>query len=480
MEQRNSCLFLLLIYFALAIYLLPTFSQTSSELTNWATAVSLVEKNSFDISRIKDVIGENAETVKIGEKSYSQNPPGIALSAAPFYAMARLFIREPNAENLRTSLFVMRFFVSTLPLFFLAVWLYQKNTDALSLAVLLFATPLFVFSFSLLPSVLTAVLVYLIFRLIYDARNISLQSNLWAGILAGFVLICDFSAAIPILIFGFGLFFTDSRDRYRRLFLFISGTLPFLILLLFYNYALFGSPFWFFYGAENLNQAINNFSYPTFSNLYLLLFSPSQGLFFYTPLLFFSILVFFISRESGTLRSRIKIITVLFSILILACLTSIDSGWIFGAKYLTFTLPLLLDSFFDGEIEDFPSLWRGFLFAVSFLLCTIPALTISFASSEFSFPHNTFWRPLLFNEQIFSPTFLNFFNSTDTFWVICPAILLLLSAIFLVWRNSKYPTIFLGGIFSAFLAIGIYIFIPGIDSPQDRQNRQSVIEKIRR
>lgn len=480
MEQRNSCLFLLIIYFALAIYLLPTFSQTSPELTNWATAASLVEKNSFDISWTNDLIGENAETVKIGERSYSQTPPGISLSAAPFYAMTRLFLGEPNAENLRVSLFVMRFFISTLPLFFLAVWLFQKDVDALSLAALLFATPLFVFSFALLPDVLTAVLVYLIFRLLYDARNVFLRNNIWAGILSGFLLTCNFSAIIPISVFGFGLFFTEQRDRYRRLFLFTSGAFPFLVLLLFYNYAIFGSPFRFFYGSENLAQAINNFSYPTFSNLYFLLFSPSQGLFFYTPILFFSVIVFFISRESGTLRKRIKITTILLSVLLSACFTSIDSSWIFGAKHLSFILPLMLDSFFDGEIEDFPSLWRGFLFAVSFLFCTLPVLTIPFVSPEFSFLHNTFWRPLLFNSEFFSPTFVSFFNSTKTFWTIFPAILLLPMAIFFVWRNSKYPALFLAGIFSAVLAVGIYIFIPGLENPQNPQNRQSVIEKIKK
>jgi hypothetical protein len=231
-EERNSGLFLLLIYFALAIYLLPTASQTSVELTNWATAASLVEKNSFDISWTKDLIGENAEIVRIGENSYSKNPPGISVLAAPFYAMTRIFLGEPNAENLRTSFFIMRLLVSSMPLFFLAVWLFQQETDAFSLAALLFAAPLFIFSFLLLPDVLAAVLIYLVFRLLYDGRRISLRNNFWAGILSGFVLTCTFSAAIPILIFGFGLFFTERRDRYRRLFFFGLGILPFIVLLL--------------------------------------------------------------------------------------------------------------------------------------------------------------------------------------------------------------------------------------------------------
>ncbi len=478
MEQRNSRLFLLLIYFALAIYILPTFSHTADELTNWATAVSLVEKNSFDISPQKNLIGENADTVKINEKVYSKNPPGIALSTAPFYAMTRLFIGEPTTENIGISLFVMRFLISTLPLFFLGVWLYQKDIDDFSLAVLLFATPLFLYSFLLLSNIIVAVLVYIVFRLLYDARNVALRNNLWAGILSGIIVVCDFSALIAVFILGFGLFFTQPGDRFRRLFFFVSGLLPFGILLLIYNYAIFGSPFWVFYGAENIDQVISGFTHPKFSNLYLLLFSPSQGLFFYAPILFFSIIAFFTSREQETLRKRIKIIAILFSILILACFSLINSEWIFSGKSLIFILPLMLDSFFDGEIEDFPSLWRGFLFAVSFLLCTIPTLTFLFAPSESSFPHNNFWRPLLFNNHFFSPTVLSLFNAPTNLWTILPAILLLLIVIYLVWRNSKYPLNFMLGILSAFLVVGIYIFVPGLDNSTIQQKREVIIDRI--
>jgi hypothetical protein len=478
-EQRNSRLFLLLIYFALAIYILPTFSHTADELTNWATAASLVEKNSFDISPQKDLIGENTDIVKIGEKVYSKNPPGIALSASPFYAMTRIFIGESNSENIHFSLFIMRFFVSTLPLFFLAVWLYQKDIDDFSLAVLLFATPLFLHSFLLLSNLLVAVLIYIVFRLLYDARNVALRNNLWAGILSGIVVISDFSAVIAVFILGFGLFFTQHGDRFRRLFFFVSGLLPFAVLLMIYNYAIFGTPFWVFYGAENLDQAIGGFTYPTFSNLYLLLFSPSQGLFFYAPILLFSIIAFFTSREQGTLRKRIKIITILFSIVILACFSAINSDWVFGAKSLIFILPLMLDSFFDGEIEDFPSLWRGFLFAASFLLCTIPALTFPIAPSESKFPHNNFWRPLFFNDQVFSPTILSFFNVPNNIWTILPAILLLLIVIYLVWRNSKFPLNFMLGILSAFIVVGIYLFVPGLDTQTVQQQREIIANERR-
>jgi len=284
------------------------------------------------------------------------------------------------------------------------------------------------------------------------------------------VLICAFSAAIPILIFGFGLFFTERRDRYRRLLFFGLGILPFIVLLLIYNYLVFDSLFGNFLRAE--------IGFPTLLNLYRILFSPLQGLFFYAPILLFSIVAFFTSREHETLRKRVKIATILFSILILACFPA-NSVRTFGAQSLIFIVPLMLDSFFDGEIEEFPSLWRGFLFAVSFLLCTIPALTFSFAPPESGFPHNNFWRYLIFNQEFFTPTLLNLFNAPNNFWTILPAILLLLSAIYLVWRNAKNPLKFLIGILAAFFAVGIYLFVPGLDNSETQNIRQQIVNQNR-
>jgi hypothetical protein len=288
--------------------------------------------------------------------------------------------------------------------------------------------------------------------------------------LSGFVLICAFSTAIPVLIFGFGLIFTERRDRYRRLFFFGLGIVPFIVLLLIYNYLIFDSFFGNFFRAE--------IGSPSFLNFYGILFSPLQGLFFYAPILLFSVIAFFTSREHETLRKRVKITAILFSILILACFPA-SSGWTFGAKSLIFILPLMLDSFFDGEIEEFPSLLRGVLFAVSFLLCTIPALVFSHAPPESVFPHNNFWGYLIFYQEFFTPTLLSLFNAPNNFWTISPAILLFLSAIYLVWRNANNPLKFLIGILAAFLAVGIYLFIPGLDNSETQDIRRQMVNQSR-
>ncbi len=176
MDRRNSGLFLLSIYFILAIYLLPIFFNggSANDLTRWATTVSLVEHNSFEISWAKDLVGVEFTdvTTTSDDKVYSNKSPGISLLSAPFYAIARVIIGKPTKENVRTSWFVLRLLIGSMPLLLLAFWLYSNEVDTYSLGIVLFATPLFPYSLLYYSHVLVAILVYIAFRLIYDGRRV--------------------------------------------------------------------------------------------------------------------------------------------------------------------------------------------------------------------------------------------------------------------------------------------------------------------
>ena len=150
---------------------------SDNELTRWATAASLIEHRSFEISWTESLIGKNVDTAQFGEKIYSNKAPGTAVLAAPFYGLTRIFIGPPNASNIRVSWFVMRLFISTLPLLLLAFWLYRKGADVFSLAALLFATPLFLYSQLFFSHVFVAVLLYFAFRLLYDDGANSVRSS---------------------------------------------------------------------------------------------------------------------------------------------------------------------------------------------------------------------------------------------------------------------------------------------------------------
>jgi len=212
---KNKGLFLLIIYIALAIYLLPIFPHggSANELTDWATAASLIEKGSFDIAWAEDLIGKNTDSVKVDEKVYSKKNPGTAVLSTPFYALTRLFVGAPDVSNIRISWFVMRFFISTFPLFLLTFWLYKSDADEFSLAVLLFATPIFIYSLVLYSNVLVAVTIYFAFRLLFDERFTLRRNALAAGFLSGLAVINEFSAIFPTIIFGIGLFLPTNANE---------------------------------------------------------------------------------------------------------------------------------------------------------------------------------------------------------------------------------------------------------------------------
>lgn len=460
---------------------------SANELTRWATAASLVEKSSFEISWTEDLIGKNVDTARVGDKIYSNKPPGTAVLAAPFYALTRLFTGAPDASNIRISWFVMRFFLSTLPLLFLALWLYNRDSDEISLAALLFATPLFVYSLLFFSHVLVAVLLYFAFRLLYDTERVFLRNCIAGGFLCGLAVTCEFPAIVPVAVFGGGLFFADRRNRFQNLSAFAIGGLPFAILLLIYNYAVFGSPFALSYAyesfpewAEVAGQGVFGIGFPTLSNIYLLLFSPARGLFFYAPILFLPLVAFFTSRERKSVRHRVKIAAIVISVLVMCGHGAAHGGWAFGARYLVFIIPLMLDAFFDGEIFEFSNVWQGALFTISFLLCTIPILTFPFAPPEFKYPHNNFWGKFLFEENWFTPNLANVFGLSSSIWTIIPVTIALVAVLIILRRYARRPPRFTIGMFVGLILVGVYFALPNLDNAENRFRRATIAERYYR
>lgn len=477
----------MIIYFALAIYLLPMFLHGGSahELTHWATAASLVEKGSFEITWTQDLIGKNIDTATINGKTYSNKAPGTAILSVPLYAITRVFVGAPATSNIRTSWFVMRFCISTLPLFLLAYWLYKREADEFSLATLLFATPLFGYSLLFFSHTFVAVTIYFAFRLLFDERFTLRRSTLAAGLLSGFAVFSEFSAVFPVIIFGIGLVFTDKRERNSRVYFYICGILPFIIALIIYNYAVFGESFPMFYtrepfseSAEIIEKSAFILGFPSLSNLYLLLFSPSRGLFFYSPILIFSVISFIKSKERRSLRHRVKVAAIIVSIFLLCGHGAAHGGWSFGTRYLVFIVPLMLDSFFDGEVYNFSNVWQGFLFGLSFFFCMMPMLTFPFAPPEFQFPHNDFWVRLLSSDGWSMPNLLNVFGVSPMLWTLIPVFLLQITALYFTCDNARRPKKFALGLVFGVFVFAIYILLPNLDGKEKEFRRATIAERF--
>jgi hypothetical protein len=484
--ERNSGVWLLAFYLFLAVYLLPMFPHggSANELTRWATAASLVETRSFEISWTEPLIGRNVDTARVDNRLYSNKGPGIAVLAAPLYAIVRTFVGPPDASNIRVTWFVMRFVLSSLPLFLLGLWLYRKGADELSLATLMFATPLFVYSLLFFSHVLVAVLIYFAFRLIYDKDPIESKNCFWAGIASGLAVVCEFPALIPVAILGPGILFTNKEKRAECFGQFVLGGVPFAVLLMLYNYALFGSPFSMSYAyetfpewAEVAGQGVFGIGFPSLSAAYLLLFSPSRGLLFTAPILALAIVLFFTSRDRSSLRHRVKIAAIVVTILLMCGHGAAHGGWAFSARYLIMIVPLMLDSFFERKTEAIPSFWTGLLFSISLILSVVPALTFPFAPPEFNAPHNDFWTKLLVRENWVVPNLANVFGVETSVWLMLPVIVAIVICVAIVGRSMRLRVQFVAGLVLGIVAVTTYLSWPGLDSDEDAFRRATIAER---
>src|SRR3954465_7252924 len=437
---------------------------SANELTRWATAASIVETGSFEISWTQPLIGPNPDTVLVGDQIYSNKAPGTAVLAAPIYALTRLFIGPPDASNIRISWFLMRFFISTLPMLLLGVWLYARETDELSLATLLFATPLFVYSLLFFSHVFVAIVLYFAFRVIYDQRYIMPWHALLSGFLCGLAVISEFTAAIPATVFGIGLLFADKRERLKRVVFFILGGLPFAMLLAWYNYSHFGSPISMSYAHEGITESskIANFGlygigWASLSNIYLLLLSPSRGLFFATPILLLSVVNFVTSNEIRTIRHRVKVAAVVVMVIAISGYQAADGGWAFGPRYLVLVIPLMLDSFFDGDTYEMSNMWQGFLFILSLVLCVLPSLTFPLAPQDIADPYRNFWMAFLIHEGWFLPNLANVFGAPSSWWTLVPVLISVILIALLVYINIRRPRRFSLGVLAGIFVLAIYL-----------------------
>ena len=483
---RNRRLLIILLYAAAAIYLLPMYPHggSANELTRWATAASIVEKGSFEISWTEPLIGPNVDAAIVDGRVYSNKPPGGALLGVPAYAAARLFVGPPTASNIRVTWLAMRLLVSTLPLLLLAFWLYKKGTDEFGLAVLLFATPLAVYGVLLFSHVLAAVLVYAAFRLLYDDGELTGKRLILAGAASGAAVITEFPALFAIAVFGAGLLFTDRVGLAKRVGLFVAGGAPFAGILLIYNKVLFGSALSFSYAHERLpewaevaSKGVLGIGLPTPSNFYLLLASPSRGLLFFTPLLALSIWAFARSTEKATLRYRVRLAAVVLCFIALCGHGAAHGGWSFGPRYLVFILPLLLDPLLGDERPSAPEWLYGALFCLSLLMTAAGLLTFPFAPPEFTFPHNDFFGAFLFRDGWVVPTLANVIGLGAIF--SAALLCVMFGAVgYLVISFRRDIRRFLLGMVTAAVVFAAYVQFPGLaDREQARVRRASIAER---
>ncbi len=259
---------------------------------------------------------------------------------------------------------------------------------ALWLALLYaFGTPLFFRSSFLNQNAILAHLVFFAWAILsWPGQAAASRSARWAaaGGLLGLGLLCDYSAVPLCLAFGGWAMWEGWRagglaDAVRRGAVLAAGALGPVIVLLLYQYAAFGSPWYpaqrYMPATEYSVNGMHGMTWPSFDLLWRNLFDPAYGLFAFCPMLAAALLAPLLRRTRDTIPHG----EAVFLLVACAALWVFNSAnqfanlqWNTGVRYMVPAAPLLF-------LLLVPVLQRLPRWGVALLV--VPTLVISIAVS---------------------------------------------------------------------------------------------------
>ncbi len=273
-----------------------------------------------------------ADIVELRSHIFSNKAPGGAFTGlVPWLfvtSILRLFVREGDwfwalATHLTTVFSVsLLSAVLTVLLYRFALRLGAGNARSVVLALILaFGTIMFPYATEFTGEPIAALCVLASFYLlVFQAPGDNAYRNLFAGLLAGWSVLCDYPTFV--LAAGVGIYAIWKLRDWRQIAPFALGAGVCAIILACYNWLAFGNPFFLSYeaymGAANASrfpeQSIGfaGVTYPRFSVLWDVLFGAQRGLYYCNPvlLLAFPGLYFFWRRCSY----RAELIVIAYAI----------------------------------------------------------------------------------------------------------------------------------------------------------------------
>jgi hypothetical protein len=358
--------------------------------------LALVEQGTI---RIDDYYANTGDYAVYDSHYYTDKAPGTSLLGAPAYALYRIVADTPPARALLTrlsnssalgdtlkgdgsgvqeqkvyraiGLYVSTFFAVTLPsaalgvVLFLFLGRFLPSTAArfgLTLAYGL-GTNVFPYSTVFYGHQIAAVLLFCSFVLLYRIRLNEISSQwLWAvGAMIGLAVLTEFPALFPAALLGAYALWMLPRARKWEVGKIALGGFPFALILGFYNYSAFGSPFASSYKylgrfPEIPNTGVLGFSQPSLEAVWGVTLSPYRGLFFLSPFLLLVIPGLWILLRDKKWKAE----GVLFAAITLAQLALLSAwydwrgGFAIGPRNLLNVLP-----FFMPPVAACVAAWRA-------------------------------------------------------------------------------------------------------------------------
>jgi tetratricopeptide (TPR) repeat protein len=245
---------------------------------------------------------------------FSGKAPGLSFAAVPLYAFAFEFSGGDLPDS--AALYFVRIFALSLPAALIAVMLLRfvlRIGSPLRPGLLLITgyglgTIAFPYSILFVGHQLGAILCVCSFLTILrwrreGERNIALA--LLSGLLGGMAVLCEYPAALLILIIALYAFYPFGRIGQAGAF--VLGLVPGALAVLGYNWICFGDPLSFPYAHEAMpvarqvqTQGLFGLKIPKLVPFVKLLFSPWRGIFFTSPFLILCIPGYFYMLEKST------------------------------------------------------------------------------------------------------------------------------------------------------------------------------------
>ena len=291
-----------------------------NEISTLNSGLTLACQNSYEMSGLPDETHfRTGDTIYVDGKIYSDKLIGMVLLMYPLVKPYCAIFGFPEGKTywilvwILTATLSSLFAALTCILIFRITKHFSSSKEHQIFAALFygFGSMAFYYATSIKRHAATTFFAFLAFYLLFNIKYRNEEPK-WlpfaAGLSAGLALLIDY-LAFPVL-FGC-LIYTLALRQKNSTVLFFAGTLPMVLILLFYNYAIFGTFLAISYSYSDINvfKEGTNLDIPTYFNIISsrgslilalclrlfdktirILFFPYRGLFIYAPFLLLSII----------------------------------------------------------------------------------------------------------------------------------------------------------------------------------------------
>lgn len=456
--RNYSIFFLFLLAYTFFFQIYPNFISTN-EFSRFLLTSAITDFQTVQIDKPIKLFGNSQDKAFYKGHYYSDKAIGVSLIGVPVYAVLKIIAAIFQITlPVKWILFFLKLFCVTIPtLLFvniLSKFWYEICEDAQTVAIatflFLFGTIVFTYSVQFVSNSAAGCLLFLSFYYIYRGnkdREKSPRCFALAGMFAGIAILFEYPAFLLVPpLFGYLLWTAFRRVQFSW---FVAGFTPFLLILLVYNYSIFGTPFDVTYHhmadithQQEHGQGFLGLRVPKIEVLWRLLFGSERGLFYFSPVLLLSFpgLYFFYRNPKWKKEAVLFLVLILILVLFVSGMSNWPGGWAFGPRYLAPAIPFLMTgvfialsdkSFRSGDTLSFLVFVLGLL---SIIIITVGTITFPYPAPEMNDPLFTLSFPLFFRGN-FSLNILSFFMHRS----LGPAILYytILLVTFLVLLGAK-------------------------------------------